>query len=177
MPRHTRRIFRNATTDGQVRSSPVIGGNTVFAASANRLYAFDTGDGSERWSTPISASWGTPAVAGGYLYLGTNSDKALHCYNAATGAEEWSFTANGKIDTSPVVANDVIYFASNTGSATVYAIDTDGDEVWQYTTTDYLQSSPAVSDGTLYIGSDKGTSMPSGKELCPNRRSPDGTEP
>ena len=146
----------NATTDGQVRSAPVISGDIVFATSANRLYAFDTDDGSERWSTPISASWGTPAVAGGYLYLGTNSDTALHCYNAATGSEEWSFTANGKLDSSPVVANNIVYFASNTGSSTVYAVDTAGNEVWRYATTDYLQSSPAVSDGTLYIGSDEG---------------------
>ncbi|NLB01611.1 MAG: PQQ-binding-like beta-propeller repeat protein, partial [Methanomicrobiales archaeon] len=146
----------NTTTDGQIKSSPVISGGTVFAASANQLYALNTSDGSERWSTPISASWGTPAVAGGYLYLGTNGDSALHCYNAATGAEEWSFAANGKIDTSPVVANDIVYFASNTGSSTVYAVDTAGNEVWQYATTNYLQSSPAVSDGVLYIGSDEG---------------------
>jgi outer membrane protein assembly factor BamB len=156
----------NVTTDGQVKSSPVIDGSTVYAASANRLYALDTGDGSEVWNRSVRASWGTPAVAGGRLYLGT-ADGVMHCYDAQTGEEEWTFTANGKIDTSPIVANDTVYFASNTGTATIYAVDTAGNEIWRYATTNNLHSSPSVSDGVLYIGSDEGSLYAFGDGLVP----------
>ena len=141
----------------EIKSCPVIAGESIYITTATTLTALNRGTGAVRWSQPISASWGTPAIAGISVYVGTRADSTLHCYDSATGAERWNFTANGKIDTSPVVAANAVYFASNTAAGTIYALDPAGHELWHYTTTNYVMSPPAVADGALLIGSDEGT--------------------
>ncbi len=159
-------VWHTPVTD-QIKSSPVISGNTVFVTSTNSLMAINKENGNIRWTKPISASWGTPAIAGDSVYVGTRADSALNCFDTASGDERWTFTANGKIDSSPVVTTNAVYFASNTASGTIYAVDTSGNELWHHTTTDYVMSSPAVSDGVLFIGSDEGTLYAFGETLKP----------
>ncbi len=173
----THREIWNTTVPGEIKSTPVISGGTVFVTTTNTLIAVNTENGSVRWTRPISASWGTPAVAGTSLYLGTKSDFALHCFDTVTGDERWTFTANGKIDTSPVVTDNAVYFSSNCATGTVYAVDTSGHELWRHATTNYVMSSPSVSDGTLYIGSDEGTLYAFGSTPAPTPVRWNGTVP
>lgn len=161
----THRELWHTTVPGEIRSTPVIGSDTVYITSTSSLLAIDRENGNIRWTKPISASWGTPAIAGTSIYLGTRADSALHCIDTATGEERWSFTVNGKVDTSPVVTDNAVYCASNCATGTVYAIDTNGHELWHYATTDYIMSSPAVDEGTLFIGSDEGTLYAFGRTL------------
>jgi outer membrane protein assembly factor BamB len=169
---NTHTALWSITSDGGVKSSPVISGDSVFFTTTNNLEAVNKGNGSLLWSRPISSSWGTPAVAGGHLYLGTRADSALHCFSTSTGANEWTFTTNGKVDTSPVVAGDTVYFASNCATGTIYAVDTSGKERWHHTTTNYVMSSPSVSDGALFIGSDEGTLYAFGGAYVPLQKIP-----
>jgi outer membrane protein assembly factor BamB len=146
----------SAQVSAQVRSTPLVSGDTVYLTTVDHLYAFDADGGSVRWQIPISGSWSTPSLEDGRLYLGTNADRSLHCLDASTGDSIWSLEVNGKVDTSPAVAGDTVYFASNTGEGTIYAVTTSGDELWQYQTTNYIMSSPSVADGILFIGTDEG---------------------
>jgi outer membrane protein assembly factor BamB len=146
-----------ANVTGEIKSTPVISGATVVITTTDTLVAVNRETGSIRWTKPISASWGTPAVAGDAVYLGTRADATLHCYDMAAGNERWKFVTNGKIDTSPIVTDNAVYFASNTATGTIYAVDLSGHELWHRATTNYVMSPPAVSDGSLFIGSDEGT--------------------
>ena len=140
----------------QIRSTPVIDDEIVYVTTTDSLYAFHATDGALLWILPISGAWSSPAVTDGRIYLGTNSDHALHCIDAISGEILWTFNANGKVDSSPAVADGVVYFATNTASGTIYAVTTDGEEIWRYQTTNYIMSSPAIIDGRLYIGTDEG---------------------
>jgi outer membrane protein assembly factor BamB len=94
---------------------------------------------------------GSPAVAGGVLYVGGGNGD-LYALNPATGAVQWSFAAGSGIQSSPAVSNGVVYFGDNAG--TVYAVSAStGTELWSYSTGGQVYSSPAVSGGLVYVGS------------------------
>ncbi|MBR1368442.1 hypothetical protein RJ53_02560 [Methanocalculus chunghsingensis] len=142
--------------DSQIRSSPVISGDTVYLTTLDYLYASEIGSGEVQWRIPVSGAWGSPAIHEGSIYLGTNADHSLHRLDAATGDHIWSFQVDGKVDTTPVIADGTVYFASNTAGGTIYAVTTDGKEVWRYPTSNYIMSSPSYADGILIIGTDEG---------------------
>jgi len=89
------------------------GGSTLWAVNAS--------NGNVVWSHTLSYygfpgahSRTTPAVVGGYLYLGTQEGAYLLAINAATGALVWktqleSLDPAAAITSSPVVVNGVVY--------------------------------------------------------------------
>ncbi len=155
-------LWRFNTTDNtQVKSSPAIWNDTVFFASTDRLYAVNASTGTELWNNSFSCGMSTPALAYGNVFIGSNPNGNLSCFNASTGNNVWNFPANGKIDSSPLIANNTVYFGTNTASGTVYALNvTDGSLRWSYTLSPpsgssyNIMSSPAVSSGTVFIGAD-----------------------
>ena len=60
----------------------------------------------------------SPAVANGVVYFGSVDDN-VYALNAATGAEQWTYTIGDAVDSSPAVANGVVYTGSGDGN--VYA--------------------------------------------------------
>ena len=155
-------LWRFNTTDNtQVKSSPAIWNDTVFFASTDMLYAVNASTGTELWNNSFSCGMSSPALAYGNVFIGSNPNGNLSCFNASTGDNVWNFTANGKIDSSPLIANNTVYFGTNIASGTVYALNvTDGSLRWSYTLSPpsgswySIMSSPAVSDGTVFIGAD-----------------------
>ncbi|HDQ08304.1 MAG TPA: DUF4430 domain-containing protein [Methanoculleus sp.] len=148
----------NVTTQELIRSSPVCGGGNVYFSTYDSLFAVNAIDGSPGWAVPINGTTGTPALKDGFLYVGETD--GLHCYNAATGAEEWHFSS-AKVSVSPATDAANVYFATSNAAGTVYALDAvSGGEVWHYTQTapsdgnwaSFYSSSPATADGRLYIG-------------------------
>jgi uncharacterized repeat protein (TIGR01451 family) len=76
---------------------------------------------------------------------------SVYALNASTGAQLWSYFAEG-VQSSPAVVNGVIYFGSDNGA--VYALNANtGALRWSYMTDGPVQSSPAVVNGVVYIGS------------------------
>ncbi len=107
-----------------------------------------------------------PVVAGNRVYFGSSVDHHLHCLDLATGAEQWTFAADGPIRLAPTVDRDCVYFGSDDGFA-YCLLATDGMLVWK------KKASPAdewllargemisrwpvrtgvlVMDGTAYFG-------------------------
>jgi PQQ-like domain len=71
------------------------------------------------WNYTTGAGvWGSPTVADGKVYVGSQ-DRKFYCLNAATGGFIWSYTTGGTLWSSPVVANGVAYAVSS--DSKVYA--------------------------------------------------------
>ena len=147
--------------DGKILNTPSIGYGKIFFATSSRLYAIDL-NGNEIWNISFTGTISTPALAYGNIYVGS-ADGRLYCINASTGNIIWTFTANGKIDSSPAVADGVVYFATNTRVGTVYALfASTGEEIWSYSLNPpeglyyNIMSSPFVAENKVFIGTDSG---------------------
>ena len=158
----TKEIQWRFNTSTQLTSTPAISDNTIFFASADRLYAVNAADGTELWNNSLSCVMSSPAVSYGKVYIGS-SDSKLYCYDAHSGAELWSFSTNGPIYSSPLIAHNTVYFGTNTANGTIYALNTaDGTLRWSYSLNPpsgsyyNIMSSPAVSDEILFFGADDG---------------------
>ncbi len=69
--------------------------------------------------------------AKGLVYFGSSVDNKLYALNSSTGAEEWTFFAEGPIRFAPSIWKDHIYFGSDDGY--VYCLDArNGDLEWKY---------------------------------------------
>lgn len=146
--------------DAKITNTPSVGYGRVFFATESRLYAVNL-DGMEAWNVSFSGAMSTAAIAHSKIFVGSKDGK-LYCLNATNGNVEWTFDANGKIDSSPAFANGIVYFATNTPEGTVYALDETGDLLWYYRlkppSGSYynIMSSPFIADNKLYIGADSG---------------------
>ena len=71
-------------------------------------------------------------VADGKLYFGSSVDDSVHCLDAGTGAEDWTFTTDGPVRFPPTIHNNKLYFGSDDGNA--YCLDANsGTQIWKYT--------------------------------------------
>lgn len=70
-------------------------------------------------------------IAEGRLYYGSSADDQVHCLDAATGNELWTYFTGGPVRVVPTIWNNRIYFGSDDGY--VYALDAQsGERVWRY---------------------------------------------
>lgn len=164
-------------TDGQVLSSPVAAGDTLYVGSSDHyLYALDLTAGTVKWKFKTdSRITSSPAVSGGVVYFGS-FDSNFYAVDAASGKLKWKFKTSGErrfagthlhgaepasetmpdpfdfFLSSPVVWNGAVYFGS--GDTNIYALDADtGNLKWKFKTGDVVHASPAISEGTLFVGS------------------------
>lgn len=71
------------------------------------------------------------AAVGDDLFFGSSVDDQVHCLNAATGQERWSFFAEGPVRLTPCVVNGRVYFGSDDGF--VYCLQADTGELnWKH---------------------------------------------
>ena len=62
----------------------ILAGTTLFAGGDNRVAAFDTVDGKERWSARVTGRAHGLAVANGRLFVSTDRG-VIHCFQVAAG--------------------------------------------------------------------------------------------
>ena len=169
----THEVVWKFTTETEIRGSPTIWaeeGMVFFTTEyvrgkARGLYAVDITTGEEVWNVSHYASWASPAVSNGKVFIGGSAvDTTFYCYDATDGSLIWkNEEMGGAIDSSPVVADGKVYFGTNEVNGTVYALDADNGSIfWSYTL--YIpprfgggfniMSHPAISDRTLFIGVD-----------------------
>jgi len=151
--------------DGAAAGPPVLrdGGATVFAVTtAGTAYALDGATGAVQWSAPVgSAITGSPALAGGVLYVPTAAGE-LVAVDAATGTVRWrGATGSGAaIAGQPASAGGVVFTASTDGR--VAAFDAAGcgaatcGTLWSTTAGTRMTGGPIVSNGQLYVPSNAG---------------------
>jgi outer membrane protein assembly factor BamB len=69
-------------------------------------------------------------VAGNRLYFGSSADDTLHCLDAKSGQELWSYVTEGPIRLAPTIHEGRAYFGSDDGR--VYCVKADtGELVWK----------------------------------------------
>ncbi len=85
-------------------------------------------------------------VAGSRVFFGSSVDDSVHCLDALTGNEIWSFLTEGAVRLPPAYHKGKLYFGSDDGYA--YCIDAkDARLVWKYRASKYERLIP--SNGKL----------------------------
>jgi len=160
-------------TDGDVTTSPAVGGDGVIymgsdSLGAGSLFAMCPGATRQvKWCTQLGGGLKnvSPALSpdGATLYV-TTRGTTLHAIEAATGAERWrrrlETRPNGARwpNYTPVVhpVTGTIYVGFDAG---LFAVDPDGTVRLLFATgKEHLESPPALAaDGTLYFGASRGT--------------------
>ncbi len=140
-------------------NSPVVVDGRVIVVSGSYMYALDETTGIQLWG-PVYFSgtfYGTPAVMGDRMYIGTISGY-MYCMNVTNGGKIWEYqiTQPGQIQTIPAVANGKVYFGTTNNY--LYALDAiTGLYVWRWTAGGAIYySSPAVDGTWIYFGCDDG---------------------
>jgi eukaryotic-like serine/threonine-protein kinase len=146
-------------TEGPIRGSAVVGGDSVYFGSADGcLYAVSKGDGRLRWKFqtggPIA---GAPALAGDTVVVSGRGDQ-VYALNVADGRVLWSFRMMPLLATptewnyftaAPVIDGSQVLVAS--GDGRLYALElVSGKPLWSFVTADSLRAAPLVDGGTIY---------------------------
>ncbi len=113
-----------------------------------------------RWMSPLCGriAAGTPALADGRLYIGTQTRGAAEecsvtALSAADGACIWQTTVDGGVSGGVLPAMDSIFCGTTNG--TLYRLDArTGAVLWQWNNGDNLPfgSQPVLHDGLLHTG-------------------------
>lgn len=149
---------------GEIESSPVVSGGTIYVVTADgTVAAFDASSGEQLWkldpevlpkSRPIRVR-STPALAGDILVYGDDSGR---CYgvDVAAHVRKWRHHAEFGFFASPVIAGNLAIIGERNG--TLYALRiADGAVVWQKNLGAMLYASVAFADSTVYVGGGDGT--------------------
>ena len=143
------------TTDGPIRSAPVVAGGVVYvAAGSGSLYAIDLVTGEEQWLVHASTSnLSTPDIVAGAVLVGTAD--GLRAFNAATGDLLRSVATDGAVAGAPADADGVVVFA--TGGGTVVAVDSTTQAArWTADVGAPVYSSVAIGGGIVVAGTNEG---------------------
>jgi len=153
------------TTNGQIRSTPVVEGEKVFFGSFyldHAVFALDKITGILIWKYSLATTYtisNTVAVADGIVYFAPDSGTKVYALyaNATAGANYtendpaikfWSTTIGGSPN-APTVANGKLFISA---SLKLYALHiSDGTTYWTYTFTNYSPGNPIIADGRLFI--------------------------
>jgi outer membrane protein assembly factor BamB len=149
------------TADTGDGSPPTIARGTMLVESEHLLRAFDLRDDSQRWSFPLRGIYVSPAVAGKYVFIRSESGNngQMLALDIDSGKTLWAFTpkrlssaSNGYFGghlTSPVVVDGTVFVGAG---KEVYALDAATGAVrWEFAAKEYISSSATVADGRIYI--------------------------
>lgn len=82
------------------------------------------------WTRDIGGRLSTMTVAAGRCFVASIDRHTVHALNAKTGAEAWSFTAGGRVDSPPTIWNGHVLFGSADGHVYCLRPD-DGTLIWR----------------------------------------------
>lgn len=150
---------------GSAMGLAVSNGGVYFPeADTNRIYAFNTTDGSRKWRAQIDGRLSydsSPVVANGTVFVTTN-DGRIHALETASGKRRWQFDVGDTRTTlsTPSYRNGVLYYGySGRGEVSeqrgiLYAIDAaSGKEQWRFETVGGIEASPMILNGIIYVSS------------------------
>ncbi len=161
-------VYAIKTSDGSLLwstpisypSAPAVSGGVVYLTSATypgvsySLYALDANTGAVLWQHQLSGYAGTPVVANGVIYYGSNNH-TFYALNASDGSLLWSYQNTGGSFTMPVVANGTVYVGSDDHS--FYALNAStGALLWSYQTGAQIYTTPVLANGAVYFSSQDG---------------------
>jgi len=140
-------------------ASPALVGSTAYYGTFNNdVLAVNLLTKRIRWryvnrkrQFPYYSSCG---VIEGRVVVG-GRDKMVHCIDAASGKELWTFMTNARVESSPALADGRVFIGSNDGRLYVLDYKT-GAKVWEFNAGAPLSASPAIASGRVVIGSEDG---------------------
>jgi outer membrane protein assembly factor BamB len=149
------------TADTGDGSPLTIARGIMLVESEHLLRAFDLIDGRLRWSYPLRGIYISPAVAGKYVFIRSESDNKgqMLALDIDSGKTLWAFTPKrlssasnsyfGGHLTSPVVVDGTVFVGAG---KEVYALDAASGAVqWEFAAKEYISSSATAADGRIYI--------------------------
>jgi outer membrane protein assembly factor BamB len=125
---------------------------SIAYSAGERVWSYETGG----WVQS------TPAVSGGYVYVGSNDNK-VYCLNAATGTKVWEYETVSDVRSSPAVTGGYVYVQGEVFVKVGNVISSEnrvfclnaatGYKVWESEAEfGTFPSSPVVSGGYVYVG-------------------------
>jgi eukaryotic-like serine/threonine-protein kinase len=142
---------RDSYLDPFVGGMVVADGKLFIGCSNGFVYSFDalTGDKLSEYKTGNKV-WGTPAVDGDTLYIGS-FDKNLYALNTADLTLKWKYATEGSIISTPLIDNGTVYFGSF--DKNLYAVNTaDHTLKWKFLGGKWFWAQPQIVDGVIYAG-------------------------
>jgi outer membrane protein assembly factor BamB len=134
---------------------------TMLVESEHLLRAFDMRDGKLRWEFPLRGIYVSPAIAGKYVFIRSESDNKgqMLALDIDSGKTLWAFTPKrlssasnsyfGGHLTSPVAVDGTVFVGAG---KEVYALDAATGAVrWEFAAKEYISSSATAADGRIYI--------------------------
>ncbi len=135
----------------EIAPLPVLSQSTLYVSNGT-LHAFrsDTGALIKNYSGVVPTFVGTPAIANGVIYTGTQS--AVYALRLSDGAVLWHASVGNRTLLPPTVVDGVVYVLPN--DTTLDALRaSDGKLLWQYSTGNGDQPTlPIVVNKIAYIG-------------------------
>ncbi len=163
--------FHRAT--GRYIGSPVLLGDTVFAATAgNELFALsldeldrigsvDKADEARRSAEAAAIRWefkaehgiwSAPLVTADVLYV-TSLDHHIYALETESGREIWATELPGAMAGTPLLSDDGATLFVGNFDHSLYALDADsGRQRWQVEAENWIWGQPALAGGKLFFG-------------------------
>ena len=110
--------------------------------------------------------WGTPAIANGVIYAGTNHGRVFGA-DMETGEILWEKKLPGPTWQSPVVVDEKLIMGDCSGVLHAYDVSdpkVDPPELWTVQLEGCIESTPTVFKGTIYVGARGGAFYAIGDE-------------
>ena len=132
------------------------GGGITPVVADGHVFVHDWAIGNVTLSASDGTAQGTftgsaPAVANGVAFF-LNGSTLSAVDGSGFGSTDWTFTGDGKLDTTPIVAGGVVYVGSSGGN--LYALDAaTGATDWSTNVGIPVSGNLAASNGTLVFGS------------------------
>lgn len=153
-----RQLFSVASGAYTGASPAIVGQMAYYGTFNNDVLAVNLSTRRIRWryvnrkrQFPYYSSCG---VIEGRVVVG-GRDKMVHCMDAATGKELWTFMTSARVESSPALADGRAFVGSNDGKLYVLDYKT-GAKVWEFNAGAPLSASPAIASGRVVIGSEDG---------------------
>ena len=148
-------LVRSLDLGVATRSSPGVVNGVLYIGGDFKVTAINEVNGETLWETRTTGPvHGTPAVAGGNLYLPLQ-DKRLLALDLDSGAVRWEFNSDSPFVGSAVVDGGIVYAGAQDGR--VYAVDAEsGRQIWKFDVGSSVVQPPAVYRGKVVIGSSTG---------------------
>ena len=139
-------------------SVTAVGDQVFFGNFSNEVLSYNLKTRRRVWRylhpTRQFPFYSSAAVLDGKVILG-GRDKVIHCLNAATGKELWSFRTQARVESSPAIASGRVYVGSNDGRLYVLDVNT-GAKLWEFNAGQAISASPALAGARVVIGAQDG---------------------
>lgn len=104
------------------------------------------------WRARLDGGIYASPVASGHSVFIVAHDQQVRALDAASGREQWIFSAGAAISATPLLVGGVVVVAAKDGRVTALDRST-GKRRWEISTGGAVLSSPVAEDGVVYFGS------------------------